>query len=61
MDKTKIDNIRFDDVNTKDYPDFSDAFICSADYEGREMTESELNEINEDRDFVYEKLIEYLY
>ena len=61
MDTSKIDNIQFEDVNFSDFPDFSNAFISSADYEGREMTEEELDEINKDRDFVYEKLLEYLY
>lgn len=61
MDNTKIDNVELDDVDTKDYPDFCDAFIVSADYNGIAMTEEELNEINEDRDFVYEKVLEHLY
>jgi hypothetical protein len=61
MDKSKIDNIVFSDVDVKDSPDFSDAFIESADYDGREMTEEELDEINNDSQFVYESLLNQLY
>jgi hypothetical protein len=61
MDTSKIDNIKFEDINYDDYPDFCDAFILSADLDGVPMTEIELDELNEDRDFVHEKLMDYLY
>lgn len=61
IDFNKVDNINFDGIDHKDYPDYCDAFIVSADYEGREATESELDEINENSDFVHEKLWEHLY
>jgi hypothetical protein len=56
MDYAKITNIEFDDVDKNDHPDYCDAYILSADYNGREMTEDELEEINQDRTFVLEKL-----
>lgn len=56
MDYAKITNIEFDDVDRNDHPDYCDAYILSADYNGREMTEDELEEINQDRTFVLEKL-----
>ena len=59
--KNKIDNIKFEGIDHKDRPDYCDAYILSADYEGREMTEQELEELNDDRDFFYEKLLDYLY
>ena len=43
----KIDNLEFDGVDTSDYPDFCDAFICNCDYDGREATDEELDYINE--------------
>lgn len=61
MDYSKISNIELDGIDTTDYPDFCDAFICSADYDGQPMTEEQLNEINEDHDFVYQKVIDYLF
>jgi hypothetical protein len=39
MDYNKIDNIEIDGIDTADYPDFADAYILSADYNGVEMTD----------------------
>jgi hypothetical protein len=61
IDLSKIDNIEFDQVDYSDYPDFCDAYILSADMNGIAMTEEELDELNENRDFVHEKLFKYLY
>lgn len=61
MDLNLISNIEFDDVFHDDYPDFCDAYILNADYNGKPMTEEQLEEINEDRHFVYEKLWSYLH
>ena len=57
----EIDNIEFDDIDYSDYPDFCDAFICSADIDGREMTDDELDELNNDREFVSNALQNYLF
>tara|TARA_R100001244_G_scaffold97320_1_gene72914 strand:- start:151 stop:336 length:186 start_codon:yes stop_codon:yes gene_type:complete len=61
MDYTKIDNVEIDGIDTNDYPDFCDAFIANADYEGKEMTDEQLDELNQDSDFVYEKVQEHLF
>lgn len=62
LDLKKIEDIEFDGIDHHDSPDYCDAFICRASYEGRELTEDELNNINDnERDFVYEKLMNYLY
>lgn len=61
IDKSQVDNIEFDDIDYKDSPDFCDAYIVSADHKGIEMEEDELGKLNEDRDFIHDKLIEYLY
>ena len=61
MDTTKINNIEFDGIDHEDHPDYCDAYISSADYDGREMTEQQLEELNKDRDFIYEKLWNYLF
>jgi len=60
MDYSKVDNIEVDGVDPKDYPDFCDAFISYADYNGVEMTDAELDLLNQDYDFVYECVIEQL-
>lgn len=57
----KIDNIEFDQIDFEDYPDFCDAYIISADMDGKSMTEGELDLLNEERDFVHEKLMGHLY
>ena len=54
IDYKKIDNIEIDGIDTKDYPDFSNAYIVSADYDGVSMTEEQLDEINDDGQFQYE-------
>lgn len=45
MDYKLIDNIEMDGIDIADYPDFCDAFIASADYDGVPMTEAQLDEI----------------
>tara|TARA_R100000951_G_scaffold92984_1_gene81503 strand:+ start:159 stop:371 length:213 start_codon:yes stop_codon:yes gene_type:complete len=60
MDYKKIDNIEIDGIDTKDYPDFCDAYIVSADYDGVPMNNEQLDKLNEDGDFVYEHIMDYL-
>ena len=57
----KIDNIVFGDINHSDYPDYCDAYIVSADYDGIEMTDEQLTILNEDKHFMYEQLWKYLH
>jgi hypothetical protein len=61
MEYKLIDNIEIDGIDTKDYPDFCDAYIVSADYDGMPMTEEQLDEINDDGQFQYECIMNYLY
>ena len=61
MDYKKIDNIEMDGIDTNDYPDFSDAFISSADYDGVKMTDTQLDELNEDLDFVHQSVYNELF
>lgn len=61
MDYKKITNIKIDGIDHKDYPDYCDAYIASADYDGIPMTEEQIEEINEDGDFVHQAVINYLY
>lgn len=69
----KVVDIQFQDIDWKDYPDFVDSYIINAVYpavenpisgksdDWRELTDSELEWLNDQRDFVYEKLMKYLY
>ena len=61
MDYKLIDNIEVDGIDTNDYPDFCDAFISSADYNGEPMTDDQLDKLNDDGDFVHECVLKDLF
>jgi hypothetical protein len=61
FDTSKIDNVIVEDIYMFDAPDFVDAFIASADYNGVKMTEQELDILNEDSEFVYSQVENTLY
>ena len=62
MNTSEIDNIEFDGIDDNDFPDFCDAFVSSADYDGAEMTPDQLDDLNENhRDFVSDQLISYFF
>jgi len=57
----KLEDVKVEDIDMKDYPDFCDAFIASATIDGRELTDEELNEVNEDYDYLYSQIENTLY
>ena len=61
LDYAQISDVEVDGIDTRDYPDFCDAYISGATYKGRDMTSDELDELNEDRDYVYECVQDHLY
>jgi hypothetical protein len=61
LDYSLIDNVQIDGVDSSDYPDFCDAYIVSADYDGREMTDDEIELLNDDGDFVLQQVYEYIF
>ena len=61
LDYKKISNLEFEGIDNGDYPDFCDAYIVRADYGDQEMTIEQLELLNEDSEFIQEKLIEHLY
>jgi hypothetical protein len=62
IDYDKIDMASIDmHIDTNDYPDFVDSYILKADYDGREMTDAELDVLNDDSDFVYEQILKRLH
>ena len=54
FDYKKITNITIDGIYHKDYPRYCDAFIDSAYYDGKKMTDKQLDQLNEDRELVSE-------
>jgi len=61
LDYAKISDVEVEGIDMGDYPDFCDAFISYAEYDGREMTDEELDTLNDDSDFVYEAVQNHLY
>lgn len=61
LDYSKIDNIEIDGIDTNDYPDFCDAFISYAEYKGKPMSDKQLDSLNQDSDFVYDKVIDRIF
>lgn len=61
----QIDDIELDGIDTRDYPDFCDAYINNMwlvdGNEVREATDAELDEINNNTDFIHEQVWEDLF
>ena len=58
LDHTKIIDVEIDGIDSNDAPDYCDAYVSSALYEYedgkyRELTDSELEELSMDSEFVY--------
>lgn len=58
---SKIENLEVEGIDTRDYPDFCDAYISYAEINGREATEEELQELSDDSQLVYELVWERLF
>jgi hypothetical protein len=57
FDITLVENVEIEGVDMKDYPDFCDAFISGADYDGVAMTEEQIIQMEEDYpDWKYEQV-----
>lgn len=66
FDELHIDDVVVEGIDYSDYPDFCGAYIESAtiiedDVEVRDVTDEELDRLNDNRDFVYSKVIEFIY
>lgn len=65
-DKVDMSTIELDGVDPSDYPDFSDAFIASAQFnDGRELTDDELDQLTDElsddmHQMAYDSLMEGL-
>ena len=56
-----VHDVEVEDIDTKDAPDFADAYISFATYDGVPMTEEQLDALNNERDFVHEQVVKRLY
>ena len=62
IDVKKLDDVQVDGIDFRDYPDFCDAFLVYATYEGRELTEKELDDVQEENpDWFYQQIENAIY
>ncbi len=47
LEFSQVDNPNISDINMHDYPDFCDAFLESGEYNGKRLSELELDWIND--------------
>ena len=56
----ELQNIEVENINSWDAPDYVDAFISYAEIDGRPLTDDELDVVNDNDEFVYECVMEWL-
>ena len=61
MKRDKITDVEVEGIHTWDAPDFVDAYISYANYDGEPMTDDQLDTINADREFVLAQVHSRLY
>jgi hypothetical protein len=62
IDFKLIDNVVVDGIDYNDYPDFCDAYIAEADYNGKTMSDEMIEVLNYDyTDFVLEQVYSHLF
>ena len=61
IDFRKVEVIDVDGVHDWDHPDYCDAYISEANYNGKPVTDEQLDEINDNDQFRYEAVWEYLH
>lgn len=61
LDYSKISSIEIEDIDHSDHPDYCDAYISYAEYDGKPMTEEQLDELNENKEFVYNQVINQIF
>lgn len=62
IDVKYISDVEVDGIDYRDYPDFCDAFLVSATYQGRDLTEDELEHVQvSNPDWFYEQIENAIY
>ena len=62
LNLSQIENMEFEGVDFSDYPDFVDAYLVSADIDGRELTEEEVDYLNDEHyEFVNESVFSSIF
>lgn len=62
IDTSKIEVTKMD-IATQNYPDFTDSFVSEAIWidTGAELTEQELDQLNDDSDYLYSQVEKWVY
>ena len=59
---SQIENMEFEGVDFSDYPDFVDAFLVSAEINGRDLTEEEIDYLNDEHyEFINERVFSSIF
>ena len=62
FDFAKLDMVEWEDIHHDDYPDYCDAFIGYAEYDGKPLTEGQLDWVRDTYPTEsYENLMDYLF
>ncbi len=63
LNNRELEIEEFDGIDFSDYPDFCDAYISKAYWidTGEELSDDEMEELNENGDLVYEAVMNHLY
>ena len=61
IDFSKVVVEDIEGIDTSDYPDFCDAYISEASIDGEPVTNEQLEEINENSQFVYDAVIRWVF
>jgi hypothetical protein len=62
MDYKKVSDLVFEGIDHSDYPEFCDAHVVSGMYDGEEMSDEMIDDINDNhREFMYQQLMDYLF
>ena len=61
LDYSKISDIEIENIDYSDYPDFCDAHISDATYDGEPMSNEQLEQLNYDTSFVYDQVIKRIF
>ena len=62
MKEIDYSTLQIDGVDSGDYPDFCDAFVCYGEYtDGTPLSDDDLDKINEDNYLVHELVFNSIY
>ena len=60
IDFKKVEVLNVDSIHEWDYPDYCDAYISEANYNGKPVTDEQLDAINDNDQFRYEAVWKYI-